>query len=234
MPKFHLLNWHLNQAGLAQIDRLTIGGGFQNRFLIKELSTSSGVLILPVLSSVFAFSVYQFGKTTFRQEKFALAFARSLNSRLHIGIQFNYYLFFLVEENQSIGNYGIEVGIQYQLTDQLLLGFHVLNPYKISLQTISGEYPYPSRFNIGASFHLSESFVFIIELQKDLLYPLNIKSGLEYIILDKLFIRTGISGKPYELSAGMGFAMKKLKIDLAVSYNQYLGDTPSLSFQYQF
>ena len=222
-----------NQAGLAQIDRLTIGGSFQNRFLVKELSLSSGIFIIPVLSSVIAFSVYQFGQTTFRHEKFALAFARSLNPRLHFGIQFNYYRFFLAEENRSIGSPGVELGFQYQLTHQVLLGIHTLNPYRTSIQTLSGEYSYPSIFNIGASFQLSESFGFVAELQKELLYPLNIKTGLEYNILKKLFIRTGVSGKPYQLSAGMGFAVKKLKIDLAVAYNQYLGNSPSVSFQYQ-
>jgi hypothetical protein len=223
-----------NQAGLAQIDRPTIGGAYQNMFLVKELSSSSGLFILPVQSSVFAFSVYQFGKTTFRQEKFGIAFARSLNPRLHFGIQFNYYRIFFAEENRSVGSSGMELGFQYNLSDRILLGIHALNPYKTSIKTFSGEYSYPTRFNIGAYFQLSESFGFMTELEKDLLYPLNIKTGLEYDILNKLIIRIGISGKPYQLSAGMGFAVKKLKIDLAVAYNQYLGNSPSVSFQYQF
>ncbi len=223
-----------NQAGLAGIDRPTIGGSFQNRFLVKELSTSSGLFIFPFQSSVFAFSVYQFGKTTFRQEKYGIAFARSLNPRLHFGIQFNYYRLFLAEENRSSGSSGLELGIQYKLSDRLLLGIHALNPYKTSIKTFSGQYSYPTRFNIGGHIQLSESFGLVTEIEKDLLFPLNVKTGLEYDILNKLFIRTGISGKPYQLTAGMGFAVKMLKIDLAVAYNQYLGNSPSVSFQYQF
>ncbi len=223
-----------NQAGLAKIDRLTFGGTFQNRFLVKELSASSGFFILPIQSSVFAFSVYQFGKSTFRQEKFGVTFARSLNPRLYFGLQFNYYRFFLAEDNRSAGSYGVELGFQYQLTDQLLLGIHTLNPYKISIKTFSGEYSYPSRFNIGAYYQLSGSFGIIAELEKDLQNPLNFKTGLEYNILNKVYLRTGISGKPYQLAAGMGFAIKKLKLDLAVAYNQFLGNSPSVSFQYQF
>ncbi len=223
-----------NQAGLAQIDRLTFGGTFQNRFLVKELSASSGLFILPIQSSVFAFSVYQFGKNTFRQEKFGITFARSLNPRLHFGLQFNYYRFFMAEDNRSIGSYGVELGFQYQLTDQLLLGIHSLNPYKTSIKTFSGGYSYPSRFNIGAHYQLSESFGIITEVEKDSQYPLNFKTGLEFDILNKLYIRTGISGKPYQLAVGMGFVVKKLKLDLAVAYNQYLGNSPSVSFQYQF
>lgn len=223
-----------NQAGLAQIDCLTIGGTFQNRFFVKELSSNSGLIVLPLHSSVFAFSVFQFGKTTYRHEKLGIAFAKSLNQRLHFGIQFNYYRFFLAEENKTIGSYGVELGFQYQLTDHLLLGIHALNPYQPRIETFSGEYTYPSRFNIGTYFKLSESFGFLTELQKDLSYPINMMTGLEYNVLEKLFIRTGISGRPYQLSAGMGFVVNKLKIDLAVAYNQYLGNSPSVSFQYQF
>ncbi len=223
-----------NQAGLAQIHHPTIGGTFQNRFLVKELSSSSGLLILPIQSSVFVLSVYQFGKTTFRHEKFGVTFARSLNPRLHFGLQFNYYRFFMAEDNRSVGSYGVALGFQYQLTDQLLLGIHSLNPYKTSIKTFSGEYSYPTRFNIGTHYQLSDSFGFIAELEKDLLYPLNFKTGLEYDIMNKLFIRTGISGKPFQLAAGMGFVVKKLKLDLAVAYNQFLGNSPSVSFQYQF
>lgn len=223
-----------NQAGLAQIKKLTIGGTFHNRFWIKELSSSSGLFVLPVNASVFALSIYQFGQTSFRQEKLALAYARSLNPRLDIGIQFNYYRYFLDEENRSMGTPGLELGFQYRLTDQLLLGLHALNPYKTSLQTLSGEYSYPSIYNLGAFIQLSESFGFATELQKDQLHPISLKTGLEYDIANRLFIRTGIAGKPYQLSAGMGFEVNKLKIDLAVAYNQYLGNSPSFSFQYQF
>lgn len=223
-----------NQAGLAKIKHLTIGGTFHNRLWMKELSSSSGLFVLPVHTSVFAFSLYQFGQTFFRQEKLALAYARSLNPRLDIGIQFNYYRFFLAEENQSIGTPGLELGFQYQLTDQLLLGFHALNPYQTKLQTLSGNYSYPSRYNLGAYFQLSEAFGFATELQKEHLHPITIKTGMEYDIANRLFIRTGIAGKPYQLSAGMGFEVNKLKIDLAVAYNQFLGNSPSFSFQYQF
>lgn len=224
-----------NQAGLTQINRITLGGTFQNRFLVKELSTGSALFILPVQSSVFAISFYQLGKTVFRQEKLGIAFARSLSPRLHAGIQFNYYSFFMPEENKSIGTYGVEIGFQYQLTKNVLLGIHALNPIKATTKTYSGEYDYPTRYRLGTLMQLSGSFGFMAEAEKQLLIPMIvIKTGLEYELMKKLVLRTGVSGKPYQLSAGMGFEVKKLKIDLAVAYNQHLGNSPSASFQYQF
>lgn len=223
-----------NQAGLAAIKRPVMGGTFQNRFLVKELSTSAGLFILPVQSSVFALSLYQFGKTAFRQEKLGIAYARSLNPHFHAGLQFNYYRYFMAEENKTLGTYGIELGFQYHLKKKVLLGFHVLNPYKTAIKTFSGEYNYPMRYTLGSWFQLSGSFGFVTELEKQLSYPLIVKTGFEYDIRNKLMLRTGFAAKPFQLTAGMGFEVKHLKIDWAVAYNQYLGNSPSASFQYQF
>lgn len=223
-----------NQAGLADLKHPTISGTFQNRFLIKELSTSAGAFIFPVQSSVFALSVYQFGKTNFRHERYGLSYARALSPLLHVGLQFNYYRFFLAEENQYLGSYGMELGFQYQLTPSLLLGLHTLNPYKTGIKTNSGKHDYPSNVNLGVCVEVSKSFDLFTEIEKYFSYPLSLKTGIEYNIMNKLYLRTGISGKPNQLSAGMGFVVKRLKIDLAVAYNQYLGNSPSASFQYQF
>lgn len=224
-----------NQAGLTQIGRPILGGTFQNRFLVKELSTGSALIILPVQSSVFAISIYQFGKTVFRQEKLGIAFARSLSPKLQAGLQFNYYSFFMPEENRSKGTYGIELGFQYQLSKNVLMGAHALNPVKTSMKTLTGEYDYPTRYNLGTYIQISTSFGFMTEVEKQLLNPMVVvKTGLEYEPVKTLVLRTGVSGKPYQLTAGMGFEVKKLKIDMAVAYNQYLGNSPSASFQYQF
>jgi hypothetical protein len=223
-----------NQAGLAGIEKTVIAGSFQNRFLVNELSTQTGLLVIPVQSSAFAFSFLQFGKNPFRQEKFGLSYARSISPQLKFGVQFNYYRIFLPEDNRSAGTTGLELGFQYLLSNRLVLGLHLLNPYTTSIQTLSGSYKYPSAINLGTAYKLSDSFNLMAELENDFSKHLILRTAMEYIILEKLFLRMGISGKPYQLSGGIGFQVKKLSIDLATSYNQYLGNSPSVSFQYQF
>jgi len=223
-----------NQAGLAQIERIEIGGSFQNRFLVSELSTRSGLLVIPVQSSVFAFSISQFGRNSFHQELFGLSYARQIFPRFNFGIQFNYYRLYLSEDNRSAGAAGFDLGAQYLLSPQLILGFHLRNPYQTGISTMSGTYWYPSLINLGALFHLSDSFNISSEFENDFTHHLIVRTGMEYSILEKFFLRAGFSGKPYQLSAGIGFQVKKLSVDLASSYHQYLGDSPSVSFQYKF
>ncbi|MDP3643123.1 MAG: hypothetical protein Q8S54_08025 [Bacteroidota bacterium] len=222
-----------NQAGLAVINRIEIGGSFENRFLVNELSTRAGLLVVPIQSSVFAVSFYQFGKIPFRQDKLGIAYARHLSEKFNFGLQFNYYWLFFSEENRSLGSAGVELGFQYLVTSQLMLGIHVVNPYKTAIKTSSGNFPYPSLINFGVLYHLSESFSMMSELENNLTNHLKVRTGMEYNIRNRIYLRTGVSGKPYQLSAGFGFHLKKLTMDLSTTYHQYLGSTPSISFQLQ-
>jgi hypothetical protein len=229
-------NWSVfgNQAGLASADYLTVGGSFQNRFLVQELSCRSGFIVVPVQTSRFAFSMSQFGQIPFRQEKFGLTYARKLGERLSFGVQFNWYRLFLSEENRSAGSFGAELGIQYRLTSSLIVGIHTVNPYQTSIKLSSGRFTYPSCVRVGAFYHFSKVFSMTSELENDFNDHFVLKTGFEYSILEKLFVRGGVSGKPYRISAGFGFDLKKLTLDLATTYNQDLGHSPSVSFQYRF
>jgi hypothetical protein len=223
-----------NQAGLAGIRRPAVGGSFQNRFLVNELSTRSGLIVYPVQSSVFAFSLSQFGQIPFRQGKYGLAFARKVSPKLNFGLQFNGYRLFLSEENRSVGSFGVELGTQYLFTDRFVVGIHATNPYRTGVKLASGTFYYPSRIRMGSFYQLTNLFSLTTELENDFDDHFILKSGIEYCILEKLFLRAGVAGKPYQLSGGIGFQVKRLTLDLATVYNQYLGNSPSVSFQYQF
>jgi hypothetical protein len=223
-----------NQAGLAQVSRTEVAGSFQNRFLISELSTRSALVVFRIQSSVFAVSVSQFGKNPFHQEKFGLSYARQIFPKLNFGFQFNYYLLYLSEDNRNAGAAGLELGTQYLVSDRLVLGLHLLNPYQTGIKTLSGSYDYSSLINVGLNYQLSKEFSFSAEIENDWSKHFKIRTGMEYSIFDQFFLRAGFTGKPYQFSGGLGYQAKKIGFDLAVAYHEYLGSSPSVSFQYQF
>ena len=223
-----------NQSGLAGCNHPEIAGAFQNRYLVSELSTRIGLLVIPVQSTVVAFSLYQFGEVPFRQEKFGIAFARRIFPKLSFGLQFNYYRLFLAEANRSVGSAGLELGIQYLPGKKLNIGLHVLNPYQTSVKTYSEKYNYPSRINFGAGYHLSAAFLMVSEIEHDFAGHFRVKTGMEYSIMEKLYLRTGILTNPYQLSSGIGFHIKKLAVDLGDSFHSNLGNSPSVTFNYHF
>lgn len=223
-----------NQAGLASIKHPALAGSFQNRFLVNELSSRTGLWAFPVQSNVFAVSYAQFGKIPFRQEKLGIAYARNVGSKLRFGVQFNRYGLYLPEENQSENTYGLEIGVQYVPTGKFTLGLHVTNPYQTGIKLSSETYRYDSKIGIGTFYQVSEAFGWVTELDNYWDDRFVLKSGFEFELLDKVVIRAGVAGKPYQLSAGFGFRVRKAVFDLGTSYHPYLGNSPSVSFQYQF
>jgi hypothetical protein len=59
-----------------------------------------------------------------------------------------------------------------------------------------------------------------------------IKSGLEFSPVKNFALRFGVSGKPVNYSAGIGFQTGKIVTDIGFSYHGNLGLTPSVSIQF--
>jgi hypothetical protein len=222
-----------NQAGLAAVKHIEVAGSFQNRFLVNELSSRAGIFSIPFQENVFAASYCQFGEVPFRQDKIGLAYARRLGGKLRFGLQFNRYGLYLAEENKSVFTHGLEVGIQYAVKPDFILGIHLTNPYQTRIKLSSETYRYESKINVGTFFQLSGDFGWTLDFENRFNNQVVVKSGFEYEIFKRLTIRSGVSGKPYSLAAGFGFRVGKMLFDFATSYNQYLGTSPCVSFQYQ-
>ena len=222
-----------NQAGLAKLKQPEAGCFFLNRFGINELATQAGVFVLPIQSSVFALSIAQFGKTPFKQENYGLSYARPISPKLNFGLRFHYSRVFFPEDNRYSGTIGIDIGVQATLTRHIILGVHIHNPYPSSIHTLNEKIQYPSQIKIGSTFYLSEVFSLITELENDFYKHSRLRSAFEYTIIEKFTVRAGITGSPYQRSAGFGFQLKKLIIDLANSYHSDLGNTSSISFKYE-
>lgn len=223
-----------DQAGLTDVTAPEAAIAFQDRFLVPELSDRIGLVAFPIQSSVFAFSFYQFGEIPFRQEKLGLAYAASLSPAIKFGLQFNYYRFYLPEANRSPGSAGLELGAQYRPNSRLNIGLHVANPYQTSVKTYSEKYDDWSRINLGFQDYLSESCIWVAELENDFSRQFRVKTGLEYSIQEKLYLRIGVATNPYGLSSGIGFRVRKLNIDLGNSFHANLGNSPSVSLNYSF
>lgn len=222
-----------NQAGLAEVDHFEFGGSFQSRFLINELSLISFVGVVPTQKSVFGFSHYQFGSAPFRQTQTGFAFAHSLNPAIHLGVRFSYYQFLIFEDQRSVASAGIDLGAQYKISGQFILGFHFANPYQTKVKTYSNGLKLPSIVRVGVGQRFSDQFFVAAELENRFDRNLVARSGMEYSLKNRIFFRGGVSGRPLCISGGLGFRAAKLVFDLSTSYHQVLGNSPSVSFQYQ-
>ena len=221
-----------NQAGLAGLKNFSAGVFYESRFMVDELSHTAGSMVLPIKAGTFGFSFSQFGKGTYKEHKVGLAFAKSLTKKLNAAIQLDYLSELYPENDRAMGFATFEAGVVYAATDELFLGAHIFNPVSGGFDTPSGFQKMPAVFRIGGHYQFPKMVLLTVETEKSTENPFVIKSGLEFSPVKNLALRFGVSGKPVQYSAGIGFQTGKLAADIGFSYYGNLGLTPSVSIQF--
>lgn len=218
-----------NQAGIAEITKPEFGLTVMNLYLVKELSTRSVIAVLPWQGSVFGISYSQFGVSYFRRNNYDFTYARKISQKFNFGVQFNLHSVYFPEDNKSEFTHGLQIGVQLKANEDVVFGFHLVNPYKTSIKTYSGQYSIPSYFRFGFSNRMSQYFVFVSEFESDFYRHNLLKVGFESNIFQKIYFRTGLTYKPYSLNAGIAYKVKWLTADLSYTWSQNLGTSPSIS-----
>jgi len=226
-------NWSQfsNQAGIADVNELTLSAGFQNAYFIKELSTNAIAFALPTKSGTFGVNYTYFGYTKFNQNKFGLAYGKKLGKRISAGIQINYLYTHIEGEYGSQGMATGEIGIITEPIDDFFLAAHVSNFWRAEYSSPDDIY-LPMRFKFGASYLLYKTALLSAEVEKDLDLPVIFRSGLEYNMLDKFYLRFGIATNPMLFSFGFGYRMNPFNVDIAFSKHPILGYSPAISLEY--
>ena len=225
--------YHHNPANLASISKFSIGLSYENRFLLKELQSQGLVVVSPLKRGVLSFGVQTFGFKNFRTNRLGLGYCMKLSEFLSGGVQLNYHQIRLTEPYGRKNSITAEVGLKARITENWKVAFSVLNIGRAMLSEY-GEDRLTTVMRIGTQFNFSDKVFVVAEVEKNIEYPLRIKSGIEYNPMKKLFLRGGIATQPIELTAGLGYRFKEqFQIDMGSAYHQVLGWSPNFSFIYQ-
>jgi hypothetical protein len=227
--------WSLqnNQAGLAYYNHFAAGFYYENRYLTKELSLKSGGVILPTGSGNFGLNLSYFGYPKYNESKFGLSYARSFGDVLAIGLQLDYLLTSIASDYGKKGVATFEIGILSKINEHLTLGAHVFNPISVKLADYDNEH-IQAIIRMGAAYAFDKNILISAEVEKDMEFDPVFKLGLEYRIIEQIYVRGGISTNPGLYSFGFGLDFNKLKIDFSSSIHQTLGYSPQISMYYNF
>lgn len=220
-----------NQAGIAGLEGFSAGFFYESRFGVDLLSLSAGSVVLPVGEGAFGLSFFQFGSGVFKENKYALAYARQLSEKWSAGIQLDYLTQTFPENARAKGFATFEGGIIFQPSGKLHLGAHIFNPVKGGIEAPAGKVEMPLVFRAGGHYRFDEMVLVAFEAEKDNQNPVLLKSGIEFLPVENLALRLGVSGKPFKYTAGLGYRTGNVSADLGFSYHGNLGITPSVSVQ---
>ncbi|MBA3648005.1 MAG: hypothetical protein H0W62_05555 [Chitinophagales bacterium] len=220
-----------NQAGMAFLQGFSAGLFTQRNFGISELSFSAGGVTLPTKSGVFGLSAGYFGFSGYNEKKAGLAYSRLFGSKISGGIQID-YLGTSISEYGNASAFTFEAGLIVKVSDHFTTGAHVFNPVRINSGFANEKIP--TTFNLGVSYAPNSKVLIASEIAKDIDFPVHFRAGIEYQVIEVLYLRAGIETKPSQYTFGFGINLDQLKIDFASSYHPVLGVTPQISLSYTF
>jgi len=225
--------YHHNPAAVVGIKKVAFGVSYENRFILRELQSQGFVVAYPFKRSVFSIGGQTFGYTNFRTYRSGLGYAIALTDHLSIGVQLNYHL---VRLPQAYGRYQTvtaELGAMAKISENWHVGFSILNLTRNKLSSYQ-EDRFTTMLRLGTRYLVSRKVMLLGELEKNVDFPIRIKSGIEYEPLENLYLRGGFGTAPIEFSFGFGYNWKGIyKLDFGSAYQQVIGWSPNLSFTVQ-
>ena len=218
-----------NQAGLGFYPHFSIGFHHENKFVVSEYNLHAVAVSLPVNAGTFGVSYSYFGYSAYNESKVGLAFGKQFGNGFSAGIQVNYHHNYLEGEFGKRNTLSFEGGIQFKAGENVVLGAHLFNPTRAKISYVQDTIP--TIFRTGVSLTPLEQIKVLFQMEKRLDSKLRLQSGLEYRLLESLYLRGGIMTQPFLSTFGLGYKIKKISADVAFSRHQILGFTPHFSLQ---
>lgn len=210
----------LNPATSAHGYGLTLSTNYTNLFGIKDLHCWDYAMnFKPGEKYGYSCKVNSVGNNVYRENTYIFGISRKFRKKISIGISLSYYDL-MIKDFQRNGSFGINLGADMKLTDNLqasLLFININRPKICNNQEMLPEF-----FAIGLHWIALKRINLNAELYKDTLYPFTTKFGAELLIHSNIAVLLGTQLDPDRFSAGISCRIKNLKFNSAILHHQQL------------
>jgi hypothetical protein len=219
-----------NVAGLAKLTSIVASFTYDVQPSFKPFSKAAATFSCPVKIGVAGFGLFHFGDDLYNEQLVTLGYSSTFGLA-SLGVKVNYIQYNI----QGFGRKAVltaSFGGIAELTKRLSLGAHVININQPKLSELDEE-RIPTVLIAGVLVQASDDVTITAELEKDLDHKPAVKAGIEYRILKKFFVRTGIRIQPNTGYFGFGFKPTRYCIDYSFQYNQGIGSRHQASVSYK-
>lgn len=218
-----------NPGALGSLQTSSAMVSYQNRYNLAGFHVVGGGFVYHHELANAGVKYFKFGDQLFNQQIAGLVLANRFQM-VSLGLGVN-VIQTHIEGQQTNRIIALEMGGTAEITNQILLGAHIFN-FKHGQN-------YPTTMKAGLSFRPTSSLKINAEVEKQLEAREKVKSGLEYEIIENVFVRTGVNIQSNDLSKslvygtfGLGLGLKGLLFDYAFT-NEDLGAIHEISLAYQ-
>lgn len=220
-----------NPGATAIAEQISVGLSYENRFLLKELQTQNLAVLIPLKVGVISIGGHLYGYQNYRSYKGGVGYALPLAEKLFAGVQLNYQGIQLSSNYGSKNTMTAEAGLYYRINDKWNFGLSVFNVGRAKLAEFSDD-RFSTIMRFGTSYLFSEKLLVSAEVDKDLEFTPRFRAGVEYQLVENLYLRGGFATGRIEYTFGMGYRIKVISLNIGSSYDQILGWSPQFSISY--
>jgi hypothetical protein len=212
-----------NPSGLGQMKYRELSVFYSPApFGLTELSTQSLTYAEPIKYGVLGVGIKNYGFDLYREFNFVISYANNFQNRLFFGLNVNYYNLSIKNYN-SASSFGFDGGAMVYLNKYLRWGFLGRN---ITGSTIGvSEEKIAQVYRTGFDYQPLEELNLLFEIEKDVKYPISVRGGFEYSILENIDLRAGAGSEPTSFTGGIGFSYNIFQLDYAIYKSPDLGIT---------
>ena len=213
-----------NPAGMANLEKISLGLYYENRWMLPETAYKCGAFALPTKFGTLGLSFNQFGSSKYSENKFGLSYAKDFGRYLQVGLQLDYLLVKIGNDYGSFRAFTFELGLQSHVTDKLTLGAYVFNPISFRLEQTLNHEKLPIVMRFGLAYKFTKDFLGQCEIEKNTEREgVSLRGGLEYESFKNFFIRAGVQTNPGILRFGLGYGIRFAQINVAAQLHNELG-----------
>jgi hypothetical protein len=241
---------YYNPAGLAQLDRISVGTSYLRLFNVSFLSNFFGAVNYPLPGKYGSASFnFQYFGVNYKDEnlsgEYTLSFShgfyllKDIHSSLSFGYSLKAYHWSLGESLEwgdlgSATTLGIDVGLLASIYTRTFLGVYLLNINNPQIGAYS-QHDLPQRVVVGLSYQPYDGVTTSLDFNRTIgRGEMQLWGGAEFNIFSSLDLRFGATTNPNRLSAGLGLYIAQFRVDYALLTHSELGETHQFGFIIEF
>jgi hypothetical protein len=221
-----------NPSGLGQLKYRDFSVFYNPApFGLTELSTAAFTYAEPLKYGTIGAGLRTYGFELYKETNILFSYGNNYKSRLFYGANFNFY-HLNIQNYGSATAMGIDVGAMVYINKYLRWGFFGKN---ITGSTIgTSKEKIAQVYRTGLNYKPLNEASLILEIEKDVKYPVSVRAGFEYSFLDYVDLRAGVGSEPTSFTGGIGFNYNIFQLDYAMYKSQDLGITHQGSLTVNF
>lgn len=220
-----------NVGGISGVEDGLVFFGYDKYSGLEGFDKVAAGIIHPLKNGSVGISLFNFGDELFSESTASFAYGNKIGF-VRLGAKLSYYQM-RIDEFGTTGAAYFDIGGIVELLPKLTFGAFISN-FTLSKLNNAEKSELPVVMKVGFSYKPVDKLSIIIDIYKDIQYSPIVKVGLEYVVVRKLFLRTGINSNPFKSYFGIGLSLNRFQVDYAVSNHDVLGFSHQANVSFKF